>query len=225
MDSITTKLQYKDTTLDTNDNVLGIVYKITNTRNGKCYVGQTVTHKLNAGRYRPFGEQRRLHQHSSDALCNTKKKQCSYLNNAIRKNGPNVFKVEVLEYCCLEDANDREIALIKDHNTLFPNGYNLTEGGKKGATLPSQRVKLMEKTKEQFNEKKLQKYQNISTKINTNNLDQYVYENYFERYGGTYYAVKVDGIKSIFVGQHISKEELKQQAYDFLKEVARRAAT
>jgi hypothetical protein len=62
-----------DSILTTRDRVKSVIYKITNTVNGKCYIGQTVTHKLNSGKYRPFGEKRRLKQHTSDAVNNTKK--------------------------------------------------------------------------------------------------------------------------------------------------------
>ncbi len=210
------KLQYINNILETNENALGIIYKITNNENGKCYIGQTVTHKLNAKKYRPFGEKRRLNQHISDALCNSKKKQCTCLNNAIRKYGKDSFTTEVIEYCELDQSNDREIYWIKHHNTISPNGYNLNEGGMKGPTLPEQRVKLMTKTQEQFSKKKLDRYSGITTTIDVNNMDQYIRERHHDRYGGIYYAVIIEGIKSIFVAQHISKEDLKQLVYNFL---------
>lgn len=42
------KLRYINDILETRENVLGIIYIITNSKNGKKYIGQTLSHKLNA---------------------------------------------------------------------------------------------------------------------------------------------------------------------------------
>lgn len=94
------------------------------------YVGQTLTHRLNHGKYRPFGSNGRFKDHISEAMCNTKPKQCRYLNNAIRKYGADRFQVELLETCEKVNLDNREIYYIQELNTLYPNGYNLTTGGK-----------------------------------------------------------------------------------------------
>ena len=116
--------------LDSNECVFGIIYVMTNTHNCTKYVGQTVSHRKNKAKYRPFGEIGRFKDHISEALNNTKKKQCSYLNHAIRKYGSDAFSVTTLETCTLSALNEREQYYIKEKNTLFPNGYNLTKGGK-----------------------------------------------------------------------------------------------
>ena len=59
------------------------IYKITNIENNKIYVGQTVSHMLNHGKYRRYGSQKRLDSHISEAIKNNKDKQCHFLNNAI----------------------------------------------------------------------------------------------------------------------------------------------
>lgn len=110
--------------------ILGEIYLITNTVTHKCYVGQTLTHRKNHGKYRPFGHEGRFRDHISEAVCNTKKKQCSYLNNAIRQYGAAVFNVVLLEQCDREHLDAREQHYISIHGTLYPNGYNLTIGGK-----------------------------------------------------------------------------------------------
>ena len=110
--------------------VYGLIYQITNTENNMKYVGQTVSHRKNKDRYRPFGILGRFKDHVSEAINNTKKKQCSYLNNAIRKYGEKVFIVELIESCLLSDLDEREQHFIKERNTIFPVGYNLTTGGK-----------------------------------------------------------------------------------------------
>ena len=116
--------------LDSKDQVLSIIYIVTCEKTKKQYVGQTLTHYLNHKRYRPYGAIGRWKAHVNEALCNTKTKQCSYLNNAIRKYGSPEFMVSVLKKCKKEDADHYERKYIKKYNTLFPEGYNLTEGGK-----------------------------------------------------------------------------------------------
>jgi hypothetical protein len=116
--------------LDQKDQIVGEIYKIVNTVNNKCYVGQVVSHRLNKNKYRPFGYVGRFSDHVSEAINNTKKKQCTYLNNAIRKYGKEKFKVTLLETCDMDDINDREKHHVAKHKTLYPTGYNLTPGGK-----------------------------------------------------------------------------------------------
>ncbi|VBB18352.1 GIY-YIG catalytic domain-containing endonuclease [Yasminevirus sp. GU-2018] len=117
-------------TLDEADKVTGEIYKIVNTINDMCYVGQAVSHRKNKDRYRPFGHIGRFNDHISEAVNNTKKKQCTYLNNAIRKYGSENFTVTLLESCTKEDMDTREQFYIKEYDSLYPNGYNLTKGGK-----------------------------------------------------------------------------------------------
>lgn len=85
--------------IESGDQVKGHIYVITNKNNGKNYVGQTLTHRLNRGKYKPFGYEGRFRDHLSEALCNTKKKQCSYLNNAIRKDGKDSFTCSLILEC------------------------------------------------------------------------------------------------------------------------------
>lgn len=116
--------------LDDKSNVLGQIYLIKNTTDGKGYVGQTVTHRKNREKYKPFGYQGRFKDHVSEALCNTKKKQCRYLNNAIRHYGKDIFTVNLLHTCVLSELDMWEKHYIIECNTMYPNGYNLTNGGK-----------------------------------------------------------------------------------------------
>lgn len=110
--------------------IWGEIYRITNNKTAECYVGQTVSHRLNKGKYRPFGIYGRFKDHISEAINNTKKKQCTYLNNAIRKYGSKSFRVDLLYKCPLTELDSKEIQMISKHNCLYPNGYNLTTGGR-----------------------------------------------------------------------------------------------
>jgi group I intron endonuclease len=51
------------------------------------------------------------------------------LNRAYKKYGESYFKREIIEYCDLNDLNNKEKLYIKQYNTKYPHGYNLTEGG------------------------------------------------------------------------------------------------
>ncbi len=110
--------------------IVGHIYLITNTATSKVYVGQTLSHRKNHGKYRPFGYEGRFKDHVSEAICNTKKKQCTYLNNAIRYYGKDAFTVSLLHTCLLNELDTAEQTYIERYNSLYPNGYNLTRGGK-----------------------------------------------------------------------------------------------
>jgi group I intron endonuclease len=96
-----------------------LVYLITNTSNGKRYIGQT---SLTLER-RWF-----LHQH---------RKSCKALYSAINKYGAENFTIEVLfSVSTREQAGEFEIEYIERYNTKAPNGYNLTKGGEGVKALP-----------------------------------------------------------------------------------------
>jgi hypothetical protein len=116
--------------LNEKDKVTGQIYLMTNTEENKSYVGQTKSHRKNKGKFRPFGYIGRYNDHISEAINNTKKKQCSYLNNSIRKHGKEKFTIVLIETCDVNVLDEREQHFISHYNTLYPNGYNLTIGGK-----------------------------------------------------------------------------------------------
>jgi group I intron endonuclease len=245
--------------LEDNTNVVGEIYIITNTTNNKQYIGQTLSHRLNHGKYRPFGTIGRFKDHISEALCNSKAKQCRYLNNAIRKNGSDKFKVELLEYCEKENLNELEIKYIFQKGTLFPNGYNLTKGGKHmGKTdfedtvqdqssvkqsknqprsektkhlissrlkerfekTPELREQRMQQAKQQHLEMKLSKYENIKV---GDNLEDYIYPVICQKTQNVkFYKVKIDNVVTRFHGKHSTAIQLKNEALEFLKMLAKR---
>lgn len=100
---------------------MGCIYCITNTVNGKQYVGKTST-SLN----QRFAEHKRKHKYRSMAAIP--------LYRAMLKYGLEAFKCEELEV--VEDSllSDREIYWISKLNTFGKNGYNATKGGD-GSTL------------------------------------------------------------------------------------------
>lgn len=97
--------------------MLATIYLITNTVNGKKYVG-----------FSTLDPSDRLNKHFRDAKNGRK----TYLCNAIRKYGSNFFIIETIDSCSLEEAKESlEAKYIKKYKTHYLNGYgyNMTEGG------------------------------------------------------------------------------------------------
>jgi len=86
------------------------IYKIT-CPTGKAYVGQSVN------------VAKRFKKHQSG------KSNCRAINNAIQLYGWKNTKKEILLYCKEEELDELEDAMIDEHNTMYPNGYNLVRGG------------------------------------------------------------------------------------------------
>jgi group I intron endonuclease len=99
-------------------NYYGVVYRITNKLNGKCYIGKTVNST-------------RFSVHISKAIKTGVK---TLIGNAIRKNGADAFIYEIIEPCNSDkELNEREIFYIDFYKTFHSDGgYNLTKGGDGG---------------------------------------------------------------------------------------------
>lgn len=110
------------------EKVVGEIYIISNKVTNKSYVGQTRSHRLNHNKYRPFGYLGRFKDHVNEANSN-KKSQCKYLNSSILKYGQDNFVCTRLITCNICDLDSYEREFIIKHNTKYPNGYNLTDGG------------------------------------------------------------------------------------------------
>lgn len=107
------------------------IYIITNTVNAKQYVGITKRLKV------------RWQQHKSA------NGSAPALHAAIKKYGVENFAFT--HFASAKDvdaAGDIERMLIKEHNTLSPNGYNLTTGGEggKGVPMPKEQKQAISKT-------------------------------------------------------------------------------
>ncbi len=88
-----------------------VIYLLTDSTNGKQYVGQT-TQLL----------RKRLREH--------RRKHYTYIDQAIKAHSWQNFTVEVLDECTNSDElNERERYRIATLGTRAPNGYNLTDGG------------------------------------------------------------------------------------------------
>ena len=104
------------------------IYCITNSINGKQYVGLTTRNIEESKSYYGSGV---------------------YINRSIKKYGKKNFKKEILELCNNDkQLKKQEIHWIQKLNTKAPNGYNLTDGGD-GVLNPTEevRTKISEKLK------------------------------------------------------------------------------
>lgn len=91
------------------------IYVIENKINNKMYIGQTID----------IDRRRRGHFYPSS--------KCPYISNAIQKYGSENFDFCIIEKCVsLEQSNYQEMFWIETLGSLYPNGYNLREGGDAG---------------------------------------------------------------------------------------------
>ena len=188
------------------------IYKITNLSNGKIYVGQSVSHILNHKRYRPYGHQGRFRCHISEAF-STKKNQSHYLNNAIRKYGVADFEVDLIERCEIEKADEREIHYIKEFNSLFPNGYNLKNGGSVFTHSDESKKRLSNGVVNYFKDKKSERFKGVE-KID-DDIEKYIkpLNRNNEQYG---WYVYIEKCKADFGGVHIPLEKSRKDAIEFI---------
>ena len=97
---------------------MGSIYKITNTINGKSYIGQTIQDAVKTRiRDHLTGNGNRIVKH------------------AIAKYGEDAFVFEILHDGIIPEFLDTlEIEAIQNFNTIAPNGYNLDTGGNRNKT-------------------------------------------------------------------------------------------
>jgi group I intron endonuclease len=189
------------------------IYKITNLTTGKVYVGQAVSHILNHKRYRPYGREGRFRCHISEAF-STKKNQCHYLNNAIRKYGVDDFVLELIEYCEISESNDKEIYYIKKFTSLYPYGFNLKNGGGNVFTHSEESKKRVSNgLVNYYSDKKSERFKDV--KSIDDDIEKYIKPLNRDNVQYGWY-VYIDKKKADFGGTHISLEDSKQKAIEFV---------
>jgi group I intron endonuclease len=119
-----------------------IIYKATNKKNNKIYIGQTI----NTLNYRK-------QQHFREAKCD--KRQNTYFHNALIKYGFDNFIFEIIEEIYdIDILNDREIYWIKYYDSTNKNkGYNLDYGGNNGYKNNTTKEKMRLSTKKLWDDK------------------------------------------------------------------------
>lgn len=103
----------------------GEIYLITNTKNGKVYVGQAISERSTGYETtKQFGASGRFEEHIRNAMAG--KKGCTFLYNAIRKYGSDSFKIYILLICNTEFLDSYEERFIHLYNSTNPKrGYNI----------------------------------------------------------------------------------------------------
>ena len=92
---------------------MGSIYMITNTVNGKAYIGKSIND----------AKKKRVQKHFTGY-------GNKLIKQAIAKYGVDIFTVEILHDGIIPELLDSyEIEAIAKYNTIAPNGYNLTTGG------------------------------------------------------------------------------------------------
>lgn len=94
-----------------------IVYKITNVVNDKCYIGVTKT-----------SLSKRMSSHKSEANAGDN----AEIYKAMRLYGIINFISETLEECSEDVMFERGQFYIQKYDSIYPKGYNSTNGGEKG---------------------------------------------------------------------------------------------
>jgi group I intron endonuclease len=96
------------------------VYLITNTANGKQYVGITTR-----------GAAYRFDRHKWEARKSSAKRKRTAIHRAMMKYGEDSFCVETIHVAAtFEEMCQLEQHYIEQYKTMTPNGYNLTTGGR-----------------------------------------------------------------------------------------------
>ena len=108
----------------------GELYMVRNTIMNKAYVGQAQKY-LSSGQV--WGTHGRWTRHLRDAFIETRPDYNCMLHEAIRQYGGNAFIVMKLVDCHLDEIDAHEKKYIEEFNTMEPNGYNMTYGGKDGS--------------------------------------------------------------------------------------------
>lgn len=189
---------------------MGEIYCVTSP-SGKQYVGQCVKLLSNG---KPWGTANRWRDHVRDA---ERKNYCRSLCRAINKYGADKFIVEVLIECHISELNDYEIFYIEELNTLSPNGYNLTEGGRSCRQSEETKMKKSESLKGKNKGRNMEKRTRLRKE--DNHLPKYI-RHYRDSYGKEGYRISSHPyIKSkSFLTKSLTMEEKLQLACQYLED-------
>jgi len=105
-----------------------IIYKATNKSNGLSYIGQSVLS---------------LDERMSNHMKSVRAESSTYFHNSLRKNTVDGFEWEIIcevnNQTCLDNY---EAFYVKHFDTLWPNGYNLKDGGSSGKFTEEAKLKI-----------------------------------------------------------------------------------
>lgn len=124
------------------DKKLSGIYKITNTANGKVYIGKTVNF------------QRRYTSYKGAFKKEDIRKINPYFLNSIKKYGPENFTFEVVESCLIDELSEKELEWMVEYKSTDQKfGYNLRMDSSTGMVAhPSTRKKISDRLRKEFSE-------------------------------------------------------------------------
>lgn len=137
----------------------GTIYIATNLINGKQYVGQTI---------RAFETRLKEHHRKNDSVL---------LYRAIKKYTTKNFKW-IFFSCPIKDLDWTESSLIKELNTLAPNGYNIEGGGNKNKIVTELTKRKMKKNHADFSGKNHPQYGTHTSEETKENKKKYCLKKY-----------------------------------------------
>jgi len=111
---------------------MGCIYMLISP-SGKCYIGKTIQDVL---------QRWKAHKRPSS--------NCPAISNAINKYGWENFTKSVIDWAPENELDNLEQYYIKLHNSMAPNGYNLTEGGDGGRFSEETRKKVSDGLKKHY---------------------------------------------------------------------------
>lgn len=130
---------------------MGYIYRITNTIDGKRYIGQSKCIDIDT----------RWKQHKKvDRHCIG-----PYLFNAYKKHGIENFKFEIVCVCFDEDCDKYEKEYILKFNTITPNGYNIKLGPTFSKHTEDSKERIRQKLRERYKVDEVMR-KNLSIRVN-----------------------------------------------------------
>lgn len=112
---------------------MGYIYLIENKINNKKYVGQTIQYDIN----KRWNKHRQVNKRFIGTC----------LFNAYKKYGIENFNFKIICICFDSDIDKFEEEYINRYDTLYPNGYNMIEGGKSRKFTPILKKIISDKLK------------------------------------------------------------------------------
>lgn len=160
------------------------IYCIENINNNKKYIGQSVDVQ---DRWRKHKSELEHHVHHN-----------SYLQNAWNKYGEDVFNFYVLEYCEIEQLDEKEIYYIDLYKTTNRDcGYNLKSGGQLSGSYYTEEIK-----------EKMSK--SIKTSYQNSNLREIRKDNALNQWSNPEIKAKIMGSNNGMYGRkHTEESKLK----------------
>lgn len=122
--------------------------------------------------------------------------------------------VELIECCETEKSDEREIHYIKELNSLYPNGYNLKNGGSVFTHSDESKKRVSNGVINYFKDKKAERFKDI--KNIDDDIEKYIkpLNRNNQQYG---WYVYIEKCKADFGGVHIPLEKSKEDAIQFIK--------